>query len=628
MSRECVAVALSPHPYFEMGKTYVVHFGADGNLSTVLRRRLPNATEAVDATFPGRVCCDSRFVAYWILLQDGVLSAGIGNIPGQKCVAKLDDSLYHQLRSGIDAVKFIGIGNSALGRGARDLRARNVRILPIPPSFGVNGIPCAEISPVNIDDPSGRSGVGGPTPEARLLAEYEKECEKAKARAKKFGTDYKQPPPDAFFKWSEVRKLRANPERGFITGIDVMSPEEREKAERRKERFVDENRKRDLECGKGEDTGEEDQNEDEFQDGKGSRETVVMTVENAWDNESLVGLQRIDPPEHLYAISSTTETKGAEDPEKVRAVCAGEKVHIFSIDWVAFKQIRSEDIMAHFADYGPSYVEWLGELSCNVHFEDKYSAARAMAGLSMELPSPPPEGVTKEHQVKETDVKGTNVVKMQYESNDMEEEYQSPTQSPTPDLGCMGWRLCLHPIRKTSNDRYGKRGTRGRVLMRVATSEDVLVERPTERPRPPPGFTTKRVLGPGSDFDTRWRNRRGGRADITRKTKRQRKGGESDRNSHNLGDNSKWKRDRYHDDSQDDNGWQDDERWQRDKYDDLEDSYDDDDAMVQESGDGKISRTRQQLPAALEQGLKSSRPGFSVEEMKKERQAKRRAAIG
>lgn len=53
-----------------------------------------------------------------------------------------------------------------------------------------------------------------------------------------------------------------------------------------------------------------------------------------------------------------------------------------------------------------------------------------------------------------------------------------------------------------TNDRYGRRGTTARVLMRVASSLDVLVDRPTHRPAPPPGFTTKRVLGPGSDFDT------------------------------------------------------------------------------------------------------------------------------
>lgn len=36
--------------------------------------------------------------------------------------------------------------------------------------------------------------------------------------------------------------------------------------------------------------------------------------------------------------------------------------------------------------------------------------------------------------------------------------------------------------------------------MRVSNVYDILEKRPTEWPKPPPGFTTRRVLGPGSDF--------------------------------------------------------------------------------------------------------------------------------
>lgn len=44
--------------------------------------------------------------------------------------------------------------------------------------------------------------------------------------------------------------------------------------------------------------------------------------------------------------------------------------------------------------------------------------------------------------------------------------------------------------------------------MRFANTADVLAERPKAWPKPPPGFTTKRVLGPGSDFDTEPRKKR------------------------------------------------------------------------------------------------------------------------
>ena len=36
-----------------------------------------------------------------------------------------------------------------------------------------------------------------------------------------------------------MRRLRANPERGFVTGLDILSVEEGEKARKRKERFED-----------------------------------------------------------------------------------------------------------------------------------------------------------------------------------------------------------------------------------------------------------------------------------------------------------------------------------------------------------------------------------------------------
>ena len=74
----------------------------------------------------------------------------------------------------------------------------------------------------------------------------------------------------------------------------------------------------------------------------------------------------------------------------------------------------------------------------------------------------------------------------------------------------------LVSTKQVSNDRYGKRGTQARVLMRLATSNDVLDDRPTEWPKPPPGFTTKRVLMPWHDFSGKRRGG-GGRKDNKRR---------------------------------------------------------------------------------------------------------------
>jgi len=141
MARECVAIALSPVPNFELGKTYAVHIGASCNLQTVIRRRIvPTGNdgtfdEAVDVTVPTpQICTPHKFSSYWIALHShGKLSVGLGNIPGCDCMATLDDSLYHALRSGVDAVRYVGVGNSALGRNAR--KVRNVRLMALPESF-------------------------------------------------------------------------------------------------------------------------------------------------------------------------------------------------------------------------------------------------------------------------------------------------------------------------------------------------------------------------------------------------------------------------------------------------------------------------------------------------------------
>jgi hypothetical protein len=302
-------------------------------------------------------------------------------------------------------------------------------VMSIPEHFGLGGIPMEESGFVNVlemgyEENHASQLEHAPT-DAELLAEYEKERAKARARAAKFGIEYKEPAPDAFMKWSEARRLRANPERGFITGIDTFSAEEKAKADARKERFARDERKRkelhadiveDEEGMRGDD-GEEEMDEEDGADDVAEWEKTKsdpLPIEQAWDNWEMVKRFRVDPPSILTKVGGGTELrlsdsfsndvwhghgdvvditeKSQEKEEFIHKPVSvvPTKIHIFSIDWACFKQIRTEDLMSYFKDYGPSYVEWLGELSCNVLFEDKYSAARAFHALSQELPSPPP----------------------------------------------------------------------------------------------------------------------------------------------------------------------------------------------------------------------------------------------
>ena len=244
-------------------------------------------------------------------------------------------------------------------------------------------------------------------------------------------------------------------------------------------------------------------------------EREPLPVEQAWDNEALVREHRIDPIPEGQSGPGQGEDGQVEDYriDAQPTVPVPEKIHLCSIDWAAFKQIRTDDIMAYFTGYGPSYVEWLGELSCNVLFQDKYSASRALHNLSQEIPSPPPgnvgdqgTGAADSTNPTETDGADTSMKETPAEGNDEQQQKQQNTDSttqPPPDLGSMGWRFCKQPIRKVTQDRFGRKGTRARLLLRVANSADILLQRPISKPAPPPGFTTKRVLGPGSDFETR-----------------------------------------------------------------------------------------------------------------------------
>jgi len=270
MARECIAVALSPRPYFDLGKTYVVHLGAASNLQTVIRRRMANPSDTVDVALPSpNICSSDKFQSYWIMLQNkGQVSVGVGKIPGKHCVASLDDSVYHELRSGVDAVKYVGLGNSALGKRARDVKVRNVRVMSVPDAFvAFGGIPVTAYDAVQArreeqqEEGQGKEDYENDGIEDALWMEYSKECEKAKKRAEKFGIEYKQPQPDAFFSWSEARRMRANPERGFITGFNIMDEKEQEKQRKRKERFEMDSNKSGI--GDGDDQGNDNGNDDE-----------------------------------------------------------------------------------------------------------------------------------------------------------------------------------------------------------------------------------------------------------------------------------------------------------------------------------------------------------------------------
>lgn len=379
MASEGVTVALSPQPGFQKGLLEIT-FGALGNTKTTILRKLRHSHQTV--SIPCRVCQEGTWNSFWIGIWKGKAYAGVGNLPGKKSLLFMDledssgdhnvknvenvtdttkpddpeagnetkDSANATTTTQTDNFVFVGFGNSAQQR--RPIKIRNLHVTPVP-SFVAHQLEITTDASTmdvlmdqqdEIDDDA--------------LKEYQEQCRKAKARAQKFGTEYKEPSLADVVPWSQARKLRANPQKGFITGIDVTDPEELAKQEARKSRFGISSKKRELEDHNNDDDDGEKTDlvdaENTTAEGDAAAGGAFVGEESiparqAWDNEELTRFQRCDPPPSLWKVppegEAESETADEFAMETDKATLVPEKIHMFSIDWSAFKQIRSEDIM-------------------------------------------------------------------------------------------------------------------------------------------------------------------------------------------------------------------------------------------------------------------------------------------
>ena len=251
----------------------------------------------------------------------------------------------------------------------------------------------------------------------------------------------------------------------------------------------------------------------------------------AYTSEGWLRKYRVDPVLGDGSSAEMEEDGGVDENGEVKkkkgpVVEVREKIHMFCVDVAAFKQLRTNDILGHFKDFGPSYVEWLGETSVNVCFEDKYSAQRALKALSQEVEAPPVKEEKKEEDAtmeegegekKEGEEKGG-------EENPMEdgekEKDEKEDVAPTPHLGELGWKFCRRPMIKVADDKFGRKGTRCRFLLRFSTSQDCLEERDDVVELPMPKNFSRDAVIDGRNNNRE--NDRGGGADGGRDQKRRR----------------------------------------------------------------------------------------------------------
>jgi hypothetical protein len=381
-ARESISVALSTRADYSQEAMYEIHLGAVGNTCTVLKQRTSSSRRKVKSTsIPSRVCSDDSWISYWICLHQQTLYAGVGEIPGKECIGMLDvtttlaeeevlvverkdtnmgestttattttptaeESKTSNEKAMDDTVgmeptassaepaskpvvEYVGLGNSAKGPKGQPLSLQKVVVSALPTSvkesLSILSLDDADLPVVVVDDNEDIK---------KMMEDYTKECQLRKARAEKFGIAYKEPEPDAFLPWSKAKRLRENPEKGFVTGLDVMDPEEVAKREARKARF-------------GNITTNNDDDENE-------KTKEYLPTLQAWDKEDMLRPQRKDPPSSLWQTPSAGEDEErdsfAMEPREPTTWVA-EKIHLFSVDWAAFKQIRNKDLMVSWRDY-------------------------------------------------------------------------------------------------------------------------------------------------------------------------------------------------------------------------------------------------------------------------------------
>jgi hypothetical protein len=643
------ASAAAEHPKdtsVAAAKRYEVVLGANNNTTTTIRRVIcgtntTNSNNDSFVTIPSRVCRgfggdddedDSTndndastsicWTSYWVCLSNSRLYVGMGKVPGKECFGVLeveekeDDEQQQQ-----QPIRYVGIGNDAAVQKNKDsiVEVKNLVVTNVPPCLEghlktippQNDLPIVCLVPAAAAAAASGMDIDEDAETLELknyMEDYKAECLVRKNRAKKYGTDYKEQSMKEFLPWTMAKRLQlqgkhnlrpamASPSfssSGFVAGdIDFLDPKEVSKREARMARFAAATNNGDG--TEKETSGETDNNNASIEASMALPPRDGLPVEQAWDKETLLRPIRRDPPAYLWrespANADTFKTTKTPDPfsmydESTKAATwITDKLHLSSIDWAAFKQIRNDDLIKHLESYGPiKYIEWLGDVSCNVCFANKASASRALVCLSNELPSPPP---VPTNPLPAADAETINEGDLELPT----ETAGAPAASlPSIDLGCMSWRFGKRPIRKASNDRHGRRGTTARYLLRVATTEDVLIERPSSWPEPPGGFANDRVLGAESDYANANANAKKNHKTKTKKSNPQQQ------QQNRRGSNSKRKH------GQEENNGKND---------------------LKNKNNNNNNKTNNPVDL-LNRGLSSSRGGFSVEDMEKERQAKKR----
>lgn len=298
-------------------------------------------------------------------------------------------------------------------------------------------------------DAAARLGLPVKTPEeeakeredAELLALRKQVLEEEKRkRAERFNMEVGEEPKKEEWPgqhegvpWSLYKKqqldAKRKPARGpaITTGFDISTADERAKAATRLAKFDPE-------------AAEKLKAEKEEKDAEFAQRAKRMARFGGQDlGEHGAAWTRFEA-EALRPLALSAEELLAPDADRSNGDAATtEKLHVrvLPCDRGLFKKLRSNDLEGHFAAYGASYVEWLGEQSVNIWFPDAENAARARLALTRAIPDAP---------------------------------------ASLGDADVTQWTLTR--IAKAKGDAWGRKGTAARCLVRFGGAGDVLAAKP------------------------------------------------------------------------------------------------------------------------------------------------------
>ncbi|KAK9807015.1 hypothetical protein WJX72_010790 [[Myrmecia] bisecta] len=216
----------------------------------------------------------------------------------------------------------------------------------------------------------------------------EEEREKHRRRAERFGTEFVKPERRSDLR-DESRKERLK-RSGFKTGIDLFTEDEIARRQERAARFGIPEEAQALEYRPVE------PDEDEIR--KKERAERFGLEYTAPDQAGLIDVDLLEKRQDV-------------DLEVERRP---EAIHMYGVDLMS-----TGDCLKYFGDYGPTYVEWINDSSCNVLFEDAYTAKRAIVGRGRPLP---PEDVPmgQEQTLDPSDVR--NIPYLWHKGEDFEKQ--------------------------------------------------------------------------------------------------------------------------------------------------------------------------------------------------------------